>query len=220
MGELVYIDMGRRSYDEGLDLQRRLVERAIVDPGSSESLILVEHDPPVITLGRAANEGNVVMTPEQLEAMGFQVRRVERGGDVTYHGPGQVVAYPILRLNERGRDVHAYLRNLEEVILRVLGELGVVGERIEGLTGVWAAMGKVAAVGVAVKRWVTYHGLSLNVCPDMSHYRAIVPCGLDKPVTSVSELLGRPVATSQVKPLVVECMVDVFGFERAVEGTW
>ncbi|MCY2928533.1 MAG: lipoyl(octanoyl) transferase LipB [Planctomycetota bacterium] len=218
MGELVWIDLGRAPYDEAMAVQREQVEQTLRNRKRAECVILVEHDPPVITLGRAANEGNVVMTPEQLEAMGFQVRRVGRGGDVTYHGPGQIVAYPILRLDERGRDVHAYLRNLEEVILRVLGRLGVAGERIEGLTGVWAAAGKVAAIGVAVQRWVTYHGFSLNVCPDLSHYRAIVPCGLDKPVTSVSELLGRKVETSQVKPLVIEFMVEVFGFERAVEG--
>lgn len=219
MADLRCIDLGRASYDEAMSVQRREVDRALQDRERAEGMVLVEHDPPVITLGRAADEGNVLATEEQLRAMGFQVRRVERGGDVTYHGPGQIVGYPILRLDRRDRDVHAYLRNLEEMLLRVLGRLGLRGERAEGMTGVWVEGRKVAAIGVAVKRWVTWHGFSLNVCPEMSHYRAIVPCGLARPVTSLRELLGREIGVPEVKPLVVECTAEVFGFERVVEET-
>jgi lipoyl(octanoyl) transferase len=181
-------------------------------------LVLVEHDPPVITLGRAADERNVIAAPEQLGAAGIGVHRVTRGGDVTYHGPGQFVAYPILRVDRRSGGVREYLRLLEEVVIRVLAELGIEGRRIAGYTGVWVGDEKVAAIGVAVRRWVSYHGLALNVCPNLAHFGLIVPCGLaDKKVTSVSRLLGRDVSVSQVKPLLREWTVRVFGFDRAKE---
>jgi lipoate-protein ligase B len=218
MTELVYLDRGREEYSRTLALQERLV-REVAQAGQEKAyLVLVEHDPPVITLGRAADERNVLAAPDKLRAEGIAVHRVSRGGDVTYHGPGQLVAYPILRVDRRTGGVRAYLRMLEEVAIRVLAELGIEGGRVEGRTGVWAGDEKVAAIGVAVRRWVSYHGLALNVCPNLAHFDLIVPCGLaDKRVTSVSRLLGRDVSISQVKPLLREWTVKVFGFDRARE---
>ena len=219
MADLVCVDLGRGSYDEALQVQRQLVAQVRGVDRERAYVILVEHDPPVITLGRRADERNVLAGADELAELSIEVRRTERGGDVTYHGPGQLVAYPILRLDLHGRDVHRYLRDLEEVIIRTLARFDLVGRRINGLTGVWVGRRKVAAIGVAVKRWVSYHGLALNVSTDLSHFRAIVPCGIaDKEVTTMSDLLARAVSTSDVKPMVVENMVEVFDFERSVKG--
>jgi lipoate-protein ligase B len=218
MTELVYLDRGREEYTRTLALQQRLVQEVIAAQDEKAYLVLVEHDPPVITLGRAADERNVLAAPAQLQAEGIAVHRITRGGDVTYHGPGQVVAYPILRVDKRSGGVREYLRQLEEVVIGVLGELGIEGVRVAGRTGVWVGGEKVAAIGVAVRRWVSYHGLALNVCPNLAHFDLIVPCGLaDKKVTSVSRLLGRDVSVSQAKPLLRQWTVKVFGFDRATD---
>ena len=220
MAELIYLDRGREEYTRTLALQQRLVQEVTAAQDEKAYLVLMEHDPPVITLGRAADERNVLAAPAQLQAEGIAVHRITRGGDVTYHGPGQLVAYPILRVDRRSGGVREYLRLLEEVVIGVLGELGIEGVRVAGRTGVWVGDEKVAAIGVAVRRWVSYHGLALNVCPNLSHFDLIVPCGLaDKKVTSVSRLLGRDVSVSQAKPLLREWTVKVFGFDRAREAT-
>ena len=214
MGELIVLDIARAPYEPTLQLQYRLRDRAVAAEGESSYPILVEHDPPAITLGRGADADHVLASPEMLRAAGIELHETSRGGDVTYHGPGQIVGYPILHLGRHGRDVHRYLRNIEEVVLRTLGRFGIQGQRSKGLTGVWVGNEKVAAIGVAVRRWVTCHGFALNVAPDLSHFDLIVPCGLrDKGVTSMAELLGRPIDVGQVKPTVVECMADVFGFD-------
>jgi lipoate-protein ligase B len=218
MTDLVYLDRGREEYARTLALQERLVQEVAAAGEEKAFLVLVEHDPPVITLGRAADERNVLAAPHRLQAEGIAVHRTTRGGDVTYHGPGQLVAYPILRVDRRAGGVREYLRQLEEVVIGVLGELGIAGGRVAGLTGVWVGDEKVAAIGVAVRRWVSYHGLALNVCPNLAHFDLIVPCGLaDKKVTSISRLLGRDVSVSRMKPLLREWTVKVFGFERARE---
>ena len=219
MAELRIIDVARRSYLRTLELQEKLAARAASCGDELAYLVLVEHEPPAITLGRSGRSEHILASRAELARAGVEVHKSTRGGDVTYHAPGQLVAYPIIRLDLHGRDVRGYLRNLEEVLIRLLGRFGIAAGRREGLTGVWAGEEKIAAIGVAVRRWVTYHGVALNVDPDMSGFEAIVPCGIyDYGVTSMSRLLGRKIAVAEAKPALIECMVEVFGFARAVEG--
>jgi len=219
MAELVYLDVGRMAYGPAVALQKRLVAEVKASEAELARLVLVEHDPPVITLGRGAHAEHVVASRERLAAEGIELHESSRGGDVTYHGPGQLVGYPILRLDLHGHDVHRYLRDLEEVLIRTVSRFGITGERSEGQTGVWVGAEKVAAIGVAVTRWVTWHGFALNVSTNLSHFHLIVPCGIpDKGVTSLERLLGRPVAMDEVKPAVLESMVEVFGFSGAAAG--
>ena len=219
MAELTYLDIGRRSYAEALELQEKLRGEVAAADAELAYLVLVEHDPPVITLGRSARAEHVRASAAELAGAGVEVHETKRGGDVTYHAPGQLVGYPIIRLDLHGRDVRAYLRHLEDVLIRTVARFGIAAGRREGLTGVWAGGEKLAAIGVAVRKWVTYHGFALNVAPDMSGFEKIVPCGLeDYDVTSMARLLGRPVTVEEVKPVVVECMVEVFGFAAASEG--
>jgi lipoate-protein ligase B len=220
MAELVCLDIGRAAYEPALALQERLVAEVKAAGDERAFLVLVEHDPPVITLGRGAEDRHVVASAERLAAEGIEVQASSRGGDVTYHGPGQIVGYPIVRLDLHGRDVHRYLRDLEEALIRTLGRFGVEGYRAEGLTGVWVGEEKIAAIGVAVTRWVSYHGFALNVAPDLSHFDLIVPCGIrERGVTSLARLTGEGVSVEAVKPPLVECFAEVFGFEGAVAGS-
>ncbi len=221
MAQLVYLDVGRAAYEPTVRLQKRLAAEVKAAADERAFLVLVEHDPPVITMGRSTQgTGNVLAPREQLAREGIELHETSRGGDVTYHGPGQLVGYPILRLDLHGRDVHRYLRDLEEALLRLLTRFGVEGRRCEGLTGVWVGNYKIAAIGVAVSRWVTYHGFALNVEPNLSHFGLIVPCGIrDKGVTSLARVLGRAVTVAEVKAPLVECVAEVFGFDGAVAGT-
>lgn len=176
-------------YAEALRLQ--IARRDAVEQNlQSNALFLLEH-PPVITLGRNTHPKHILHSPEELARIGVDIQEAGRGGDVTYHGPGQLVAYPILDLQRWKPSISWYLRSLEEVIIRLLGEYGIEGKRMEGFTGVWVDGAKVAAVGVGIHHWVTFHGTALNVAPDMTHFGLIVPCGIsDKPVTSLTQLLG------------------------------
>ncbi len=219
MADLLTLDLGRAPYGPTARLQQRLHTRVREAPDEQAWLVLVEHDPPVITLGRGADEGHVTASRERLRAMGVQVHESGRGGDVTWHGPGQLVAYPILRLDLHGRDVRGYLRDLEEVLIRTLARFGLEGTRAEGMTGAWLGDEKVAAIGVAVRRWVTWHGIALNVADCRDAFDLIVPCGIrDRGVTSLARALGREVSVAEVKPHLVECMVEVFGFDGARAG--
>ena len=215
--ELSVRDLGRAPYAETLALQKRLLGEVRDAEEERAHLLLVEHDPPVVTFGTSAAEANLLADEAQLAREGIETHRIRRGGDVTYHGPGQLVAYPILRIDRHGRDVHAYLRSLEQVVIRTLEQLGISARRVEGLTGVWVGdenPRKVAAIGVGVKRWVSYHGLALNGQPNMQHFGLIVPCGIsDRPVTSVAELLGTDVSVSRVKPILVDSLCREFGFD-------
>lgn len=189
--------LGRQAYETTWALQKSLLG-AIADGTEPETLLLVEHDP-VITLGRKAGAADNV-----LDAGEFPVVAVERGGDATYHGPGQLVGYPLFRLREGEQDLHRYLRNMEELLIRVLAEYGLAGGRVEGLTGVWVQERKVASLGVAVRRWVTYHGFALNVAPDLAHLGRLNPCGLESGVyASMASLLGRTVSLEEVAERVV-----------------
>jgi lipoate-protein ligase B len=208
------IDLGVMPYGEALDLQMRLVDDVKNADEERGYLALVEHDPPVITLGRSAEENNILFDEETLKSRGFELHHISRGGDVTYHGPGQLVGYPVIRLDLRGRDIHQYLRNIEEIIIRTIAEFGVEGRRVEGLTGVWVGDEKIAATGVAVTRWVTYHGFALNVAPDLEHFNFIVPCGItDKGVTSLQKILGTPPEIATVKKVLAQKAVEVLGFD-------
>jgi lipoate-protein ligase B len=219
MADLVYLDVGRAAYEPTLRLQERLRDEVRAAGEERAYLVLVEHEPPVITLGRGADAANVVVPRPLLAAKGIELHQTGRGGDVTYHGPGQLVGYPILRLDLHGRDVHRYLRDLEEVLIRLLARFGIEGGRSQGQTGVWVGPEKVAAIGVAIRRWVTWHGFALNVCPNLRHFNLIVPCGIPgKGVTSLEKLLGRPVEVAEVKAPLVECLLDVFGFAAAKAG--
>ncbi len=207
--------LGRVEYEKAVELQRQLVDaRRAGDIG--DTLLLLEH-PPVITLGvRARNRrSNIVASAEELARAGVVVHESGRGGDVTYHGPGQLIGYPILDLRPDRRDVHRYVRDLEEALILALGRVGVAVTRVPGLTGVWAgppgAEAKVAAIGVRISRWITSHGFALNVGTDLTHFRLIVPCGIaDRGVTSLEALLGRQPSMPDVEEAVVNGLARVF----------
>jgi len=210
-------NLGRAGYTPTLELQQRLVARVQAD-GEPSYVLLVEHDPPVITLGRRAEMGHVLADPARLAAAGVELVKVSRGGDVTWHGPGQLVAYPILRLDTRQFTLRAYVHRLEQAVIDTLSRLGIAAGRRDGLIGVWAGQEKIAAIGVAVSRWVTYHGLSLNVAADVGGFDTIVPCGIaGASVTSVSRLLGRDVSVDEVKPVLIECLAEALGFDQVRE---
>ena len=213
MTVLDYADVGRVSYDRAMELQRHLVQRVRVCGGTH--VILLEHDPPVITLGRRGTREHVLVSDEQLAADGIELRHSTRGGEVTYHGPGQLVAYVIRRLGRHGRSVHGHVHELEEAVICLLKQFGMGAHRRSGQRGVWIGGRKIAAVGVAVERWVSYHGVALNVTTDLSRFGLIVPCGhAGARVTSLTETLGREVSISDVKTRLLECFLDVFNFDR------
>jgi len=179
-------DLGRMRYTEAFALQQQFVERR--KRGEiPDQLLIVEH-PHVVTMGRNGHDENLLCAPEWLDRAGIEFHRTDRGGDVTYHGPGQIVGYPIFDLREWKRDVVAYVRGLEQVLIDALAEFGIPAGREAGATGVWTAEGKIAAIGVHISRWVTSHGFALNVDTDLSYFRYIVPCGLSRPVTSMRAL--------------------------------
>ncbi|CAM9209286.1 unnamed protein product [Sphacelaria rigidula] len=202
-------------YSEGWAWQKQAVEqrtRNAPDLSEPDVVLMTQHNP-VFTLGTGSTRDNLKFSPEDAP---FEVVRTERGGEVTYHGPGQIVLYPIMNLRRYRQDIHWYLRALEETVIRALSKLGLCGERIEGLTGVWVKGHKVAAVGVRVKRWITMHGLSLNVRPDLTHFQHIVPCGIeDRPVGSVEQLCRGDEDTSleRVGALLIESFEEVFGVD-------
>jgi lipoate-protein ligase B len=198
------IDLQRREYGEVWKLQQELVAQRQRDE-IADTLVLVEH-PEVITLGRRqSSQANVVAAGD------IPLFEIERGGDVTYHGPGQLVGYPIFKLDGDERDLHVYLRNLEEALIGVCADVGVEARRNPGWTGVWIGERKVASLGIAVRRWVTMHGFALNVATDLSRFGAINPCGLDAAVmTSLSRECAREIALDEVKPLVIARVSSVF----------
>lgn len=211
--------LGRVPYGRALELQAELVDRRRAGE-ISDQLLLLEH-PHVITLGNGSEDAHVLADEAERDRLGIELHRAGRGGDVTYHGPGQLVGYPILDLKPDRKDLHRYLRDLEEVLIRTLGALGIAGRREEGLTGVWTDGGKVAAIGVRVSSgWITSHGFALNVSTDLSYFRSIVPCGIaDRTVTSVRELLGRPVELAEVVEPLLGAFGDVFSGSVRVAGT-
>jgi lipoyl(octanoyl) transferase len=186
MRELFVRDLGRLGYDEALTIQKDLVEKR-KQGLIPDQLLIVEH-PHVITLGRNGHLENLLANEDVLRRAGIAFHHTDRGGDITYHGPGQIVGYPILDLREWKRDVVAYVRALEQAIMDALAEFEIEAARVAGCTGVWVDGKKVAAIGVHISRWVTSHGFALNHTTDLSYFQYIVPCGITKPVTSMREL--------------------------------
>ena len=217
-GEIQIRRLGRVAYGDALDLQKRLVEQRKAGE-IPDQLLLLEH-PPVITLGVKTRDdrSHVVATPETLDREGVEVFVSGRGGDVTYHGPGQLVGYPILDLRPDRCDVHRYVRDLEEVLIRAVAGFDIVSHRLPGLTGTWVGDEKLAAIGVRIARWVTSHGFALNVSTNLEHFGLILPCGIaDKGVTSLDKLSGRSIAMNDVENAVVEAFS--FVFERRIAET-
>ena len=208
------VDLGQRPYHEVLELQRELRRARIDGAITNDILLLVEHDP-VYTLGRRTRASSLPMPVDALRARGAAVVEIERGGDVTWHGPGQLVGYPILHLSQHREDLHWYLRAIEQALIDTLAALGIPGERIPNKTGVWTRGRKIASIGIHVKQWVTLHGFALNVAPDMSWFESIVPCGIDGVVmTSVERELRliEPAGTlaTRVRRAIVSSFCDTF----------
>jgi lipoyl(octanoyl) transferase len=216
-GTLVVSDLGRRAYGEVLGLQRARCRERVAGTATEDLLLLVEHEP-VVTLGRGTRASSLPLSPAELTGRGLEVADAERGGDVTYHGPGQLVGYPILDLSGLRPDLHWYLRTLEDALVLALGRLGIEAERRPGLTGVWTAGRKIASIGIHVKHWVTLHGFALNVSNDLAPFELIVPCGIENVMmTSVAEELLRSDAATlgtEVRQEVVRAFAEVFGYER------
>jgi lipoate-protein ligase B len=202
--------LGHLDYRSALELQLRCVDRRAAGE-IPDTLLLLTH-PHVYTLGRLGDEGNLLIPPELLAREGIPVERVSRGGDVTYHGPGQLVGYPIVLLSRP--DVHRFVRGIEAALIEAISEFGVDGRRIEGLTGVWTAGKKIASIGIGVRRWITYHGFALNVNTDLSYFRRIHLCGLrGREATSIAEATGREVRMEAVREAVAaSCGKHLRGF--------
>ena len=203
--------LGVVPYADALEIQRTLVEDRRANR-VGDLLLFVEH-PHVLTLGVRGDGGrsHILAPPEMLHARGIEIYETGRGGDITYHGPGQVVGYPIVDLKPDRCDVHRYVRDLEDVLIRTAADYGISARRIDGLTGVWVGDEKLAAIGVRISRWVTSHGFALNVATDLENFDLIVPCGIaDRGVTSLSRLLSRPIDTRDVQDRVASHFEDVF----------
>ena len=199
-------NQGLVPYSVAWEQQRSLVAQRVKDGSLNDVLLLLEH-PPVYTLGQGASLEFLKFDPSQVN---FEVHRVERGGEVTYHCPGQLVGYPILNLRHYQQDLHWYLRHLEEVLIQLLALYGLKGDRVVGMTGVWLEGHKVAAIGIKVSRWITMHGFALNVCPNLSGFDRIVPCGIaDKPVGSLAQFLPD-ISVEQVRSDVATTFAEVF----------
>lgn len=207
--------LGRVAYADGLELQKTL-ETEVIAERETDYLLLLEH-PHTFTIGRRAKSDGVLATAEILKTLGAEVFEINRGGKVTYHGIGQLVGYPIINLSAYKEDVHKFVRDLEEVLMRTLADFGIESFRIEGLTGVHTAEGKVAAIGVHIKRWVTTHGFALNVNTDLSYYNWIIACE-GEPVTSMDKLLGREIDLREVEDKIIKNFAHVFEFDNIEES--
>ena len=221
--------LGTVGYAEGLELQKQLVERRKAGE-IPDQLLLLQH-PPVITLGvRSKDRSNVLATPEALASAGVELFETGRGGDVTFHGPGQLVGYPIIDLRPDRQDVHRYVRDLEEVMIRMAARFGVAASRVPGLTGAWVNRAqpgsaprweKLAAIGVRIARWITSHGFAFNVTTNLDHFGLIVPCGIsDLGVTSLGQLLGKHVSMDEVEAAAIGCLADVFDRHPSDAGSF
>lgn len=210
-----WVSLGRLRYEAALAVQIEHADALLQGTTEDQVVFTVEH-PPTITIGRNGSQANILTPEDELESQGFEVFNVDRGGDVTYHGPGQLVVYPVLHLYPWENDVSRYVRMLEETVICALSEVGISGERVDGLPGVWVGTNKICAIGARVKRrksgeFVTSHGLALNVSTDLTHFQTIVPCGIvDRGVTSISVLLGSPASFSDWERRIQSSFADVF----------
>jgi lipoyl(octanoyl) transferase len=211
--DLFQIDLGRTRYKYAWDIQKKLVSLR-ANKKIPDCLIITEHEP-VITMGRGTSGENLLVAPETLTARHIELYEIERGGDITFHGPGQTVFYPIIDLSARGRDVHRFLRDMEKVLISALECLGLKAGIKNDYTGVWIGDFKVGAIGVAVSRWVTYHGMALNVSVDMEYFKLINPCGIREfSVASISDILGENPGLDYVKQVLIESFARQFGYIR------
>jgi lipoyl(octanoyl) transferase len=208
--QITVSNLGRTRYAETWELQRRvfdLRQHGLID----DVLLFTEHEH-VYTIGKGGNSNHLLASEEELSKDGTEVFRIDRGGDITYHGPGQIVGYPILDLNQYSPDIHRYLRFLEDSLIGLLGSYGIKGEREDGMTGVWVGGEKIAAIGVKVSRWVTMHGFALNVNTDLQKFERIIPCGIfHKGVTSMKRILGKELPLEEVEARLTESFASVFG---------
>ena len=212
------LDLGLRPYREVWDLQHRLHE-AVREGREPDTWILVEHTP-VITLGRKAKRDNLLLSDEALAARGVDVVEIERGGDVTYHGPGQLVVYPIRKL-ERFREVVPLVRTLEGAVIETVGRFGITAERWSEHAGVWVGRDQICAIGLAVQKMVSLHGIALNVATELDYDRLINPCGLtDRGITSISRAAGRPTTIDEVKPVLLQELARAFDAHLTLDTTW
>jgi len=208
--------LGVVSYGDGLELQKELVEERRA--GRIPDLLLLLQHPPVITLGvRMKSRAHIVASDERLADLGIEVHDTGRGGDVTYHGPGQIVGYPIMDLRPDRCDVHRYVRDIEEVMIRVCMDYGVAAGRIPGLTGAWVGTDKIGAIGVRISRWITSHGFAFNVNTDLGHFQLIVPCGIsDRGVTSLAQIVGPDVLLTGVEERFIHHLSAVFDRQAVI----
>jgi len=216
MRNLTYYNLGLIDYQEAWDLQRTIFKH-VVDGEAQNTIILLEH-PHTYTLGKVADKKNLVGGKDYLEKNNISVFEIDRGGDITYHGPGQIVGYPIIKLEEWEKDTHKYLRALEEVIIMTCKNYGIDAGRNPKYTGVWIGNKKIAAIGVKISRWVTMHGFAFNVNTDLSLFNGIIPCGIsDKEVTSLKKELGKEINISDVKVALLENFRTVFDYDLVNE---
>ena len=215
--ELWTVPLGRVPYNEALELQRSIARDRISGAVPQDVLLLLEH-PPVVTLGRSSKEKHLVASPEFLQSRNVELFEVERGGDVTFHGPGQLVGYPVVDLKRHRQDLHWYLRKLEEVLINTLADYGIPGERNTSFTGVWTRGRKIASIGVHARDWVTWHGFALNVTTDLSYFDLIVPCGINGVVmTSIARELGvEEVDPQDVRDRVAAKFAEAFDLTAVV----
>jgi lipoyl(octanoyl) transferase len=213
MNSVWLVNLDRIPYADALALQHRILT-ARKRGALNDTLLLLEH-PPVFTLGRNANDANILASREFLRDAGIEIFRVERGGDVTYHGPGQLVGYPILNLKNFRMDVGWFVHSLEELLIRALNDFNIRAKRVEKLVGVWVdGDAKIAQIGARIEEWITYHGFALNVDPNLAHFDLIVPCGIsDKAVTSMARVLNRAIDARAVRAHIARYFADVFGAE-------
>ncbi|MHB9041794.1 MAG: lipoyl(octanoyl) transferase LipB [Melioribacteraceae bacterium] len=211
-----YSDLGLIDYKQAWDLQKEIFDLRLRNE-INDTFFLLEH-PHTYTLGKVAERENLISSESQLKELGISVYDIDRGGDITYHGPGQIVGYPIIKLSDWKEDTHLYLRGLEEVIILTCREYGIETERNPKYTGVWIGERKIAAIGIKVSRWITMHGFAFNVNTDLSYFGGIIPCGIkDKDVTSLQRELGREISIDEVKEKLIKNFIKVFDYTDFVE---
>lgn len=216
--KLLHLDLGKADYDEVWELQKK-IHQAKQTGFTDDVLITVEHEP-VYTLGKTGSRDHILISDDQMKAKGIRYYEIDRGGDITYHGPGQLVVYPILDLNNYYKDTHRYLRDLEEVVIVTLKELNIDSHREEEFTGVWAGEEKICAIGIKVSRWITMHGIAFNINTDLSYFDKIIPCGIfHKGVTSIEKILGKEFDLQIIQDIFLKNFIKVFKIESAEKIT-
>lgn len=207
--EFKVLDLGLTDYKESYRLQEETFEN--VRRGTLESALMLCQHNPVITMGRAAKSSNILIGPEELKKQGIMTYKIERGGDVTYHGPGQLTAYPVFNLNHWKKDIHFFLRQLEAAIMGLLDKFGIKSQTRSGLTGVWVEQKKIASIGISIRNWITFHGLSINITDnDLDNFRLIRPCGMDIEMTSLETILGKSIEINTVKKHLISQLRGTF----------